>query len=394
MRILLPFIACLFLAETSGALDLGGANDITAVCGRTSPDYVRSRQADGSFTPETYAFGEGGSWSGAMTDLSIDRMTFLDVAHVIATPLAGKNYILEHGIPSPAGLPIMVYWGTTHAPEHASGSNAYDRASSVMKNWVTGGPGFPPPGSRDAMIRNTASSGRPTYFETLVESQAMGAVEAENRMRDKEDALNASIRGLRFLVPQTADSARTSPLDIFRQDMLDELENDRYFVVLMAYDFQLMWKEKKHKLLWETRFSIRQRQHEFDKDLPAMAAYASKFFGQDSQGLVREAIPLGHVDIGEMKLPGFRSREMSAPSARPRQFCSASRVNSALTGGRAAMAQRVMTIPVTSGRPPRSDQLHPLGRGQGRVKPRIPLKARPDGIVGIASRDYVPRAWK
>jgi hypothetical protein len=65
-----------------------------------------------------------------------------------------------------------------------------------------------------------------------------------------------------------------------------------------------MWKEKKHKLLWETRFSIRQRQHEFDKDLPAMAEYASKYFGQDSQGLVRESIPFGHVDIGDLKSLG------------------------------------------------------------------------------------------
>ncbi len=302
MKTLLPFLACLCLAGTSSAFDLGGANDITAVCGRTSPDYIRSRQADGSFAPEAYAFGEGGTWSGAMTDLSIDRMTFLDVARVIAAPLAGKNYVPSRD-PKTARLLIMVYWGTTHAPEHASGSNAYDRASAVMKDWITGGPGFPPPGSRGAMIRNTASSGRPTYFETLAESQAMGAVEAENRMRDKEDALNASMLGYDSWWLQTADYKDT-PLDIFRQDMLNELENDRYFVVLMAYDFQLMWRQKKHKLLWETRFSIRQRQHEFDKDLPAMAAYASKFFGQDSQGLVREAIPLGHVDIGEMKSLG------------------------------------------------------------------------------------------
>ena len=302
MKSLFLLVSCLWLADVSDAFDLGGANDITAVCGRTSPDYVRSRKADGSFAPEAYAFGEGGSWSGAMTDLTIDRMSFMDVARVIAAPLARKSYVPSRD-PKTAKLLIMVYWGTTHAPEHASGSNAYLRASSVMKFWKTGGPGFPPPGSRGAMIRTTSSSGRPTYFETLAESQAMGAVEAENRMRDKEDALDASMLGYDSLWLQTANYKDT-PLDIFRQDMLDELENDRYFVVLMAYDFQLMWKQKKHMLLWETRFSIRQRQHEFDRDLPAMAAYASRFFGQDSGGLVREAIPLGHVDIGEMESLG------------------------------------------------------------------------------------------
>jgi hypothetical protein len=291
------------LACTCRAFDMGGANDITAVSGRTSPDYVRTRQADGSFAPESYAFGKGGTWSGAMEDLSIDRMTFLGVAHVIAVPLASKNYLPSRD-PKSAKLLIMVYWGTTHAPENASGSNAYLRASNVMRFWKTGGPGFPPPGARGVMIKAvTASSGMPSLGETLLESQAMSAVEAENRMRDKEDALNASMLGYDSWWLQTANYKDT-PLDIFRQDMLDELENDRYFVVLMAYDFQIMWKQKKHKLLWETRFSVRQRHHDFDKDLPAMAQYASRFFGQDSQGLVRESVPFGHVDIGELKSLG------------------------------------------------------------------------------------------
>jgi hypothetical protein len=85
---------------------------------------------------------------------------------------------------------------------------------------------------------------------------------------------------------------------------LDEIEQNRYFVVLMAYDFQLLYKEKKHKLLWETRFSIRQRNHEFDKDLPSMAQYASQYFGQDSNGLIHKEIPLGRVDIGQVKSLG------------------------------------------------------------------------------------------
>jgi hypothetical protein len=72
----------------------------------------------------------------------------------------------------------------------------------------------------------------------------------------------------------------------------------------MAYDFQLMWKEKRHKLLWETRFSARQRDHDSDEDLPAMAESASKYFGQDSQGLVRTSVPFAHVDIGEVRSLG------------------------------------------------------------------------------------------
>ena len=63
-------------------------------------------------------------------------------------------------------------------------------------------------------------------------------------------------------------------------------------------------KEKKRVLLWETRFSIREKDHQFDRDLPAMARYASKYFGQDSHGLVRKEVPLGRVEIGDVKSLG------------------------------------------------------------------------------------------
>jgi hypothetical protein len=75
---------------TSLAFETGSANDITAVSGRTSKDYVRARLADGSFAPESDAFAQGGAWKGAMKDVSIDKMTFLDVAHLIAYPLASR----------------------------------------------------------------------------------------------------------------------------------------------------------------------------------------------------------------------------------------------------------------------------------------------------------------
>jgi hypothetical protein len=44
--------------------------------------------------------------------------------------------------------------------------------------------------------------------------------------------------------------------------------------------------------------------HDFGRDLPSMAQYASRYFGQDSHGLVHDTIPLGEVDIGEVKSLG------------------------------------------------------------------------------------------
>jgi len=99
-------------------------------------------------------------------------------------------------------------------------------------------------------------------------------------------------------------------LGIDQRDEVSEIEQNRYFVVLMAYDFQILWKEKKHKLLWETRFSINELHNSFDKALPVMARFASQYFGEPTNGLVRTRVPEGQVDIGEVESLG----EVKAPA--------------------------------------------------------------------------------
>jgi len=85
-----------------------------------------------------------------------------------------------------------------------------------------------------------------------------------------------------------AAAYQTTALKGFRQDIVDDVEENRYFVVLMAYDFQTLWQHKQRKLLWETRFSIREPGNDFAEELGAMAQRAASYFGQDSHGLVRK----------------------------------------------------------------------------------------------------------
>ena len=90
----------LFAALSSAALcsiraedSTPGINGIEAVASKVSSDYVRTKLPDGTFQPEFFSFGNGGNWGGEIKDLTIEKLTFLDVAHVIATPLSNQKYL-------------------------------------------------------------------------------------------------------------------------------------------------------------------------------------------------------------------------------------------------------------------------------------------------------------
>ncbi len=250
---------------------------ITAVLSRVSEEYARSKLGDGSFQPESYSFGKGGNWGGAINDGTIDRLGFMDVARVIAKPLTEQKYFPATD-PSKTKLLIMVYWGTTAAPDQPEEDPLYPIIGPLLQ------------------------SGVGDEIATGLQLLALA-----NRKRDLLDFKNAGILGYDasgLIGTEYGRYIAHTALGMEQRDQVAELEEPRYFVVLMAYDFQLMWKEKKHRLLWETRFSINERHNAFDKALPAMTQYASRLFGQDSKGLLRTRVLEGTVQVGEPKSLG------------------------------------------------------------------------------------------
>jgi hypothetical protein len=259
------------------------ASEYTAVSSRTSTDYARTQTLDRRFKQETYAFGIGGDYGGGERDPDAEKVKFMDVAHAIVGPLADQDYVSTKD-PNKTQLLIMVYWGTTTGsgdPFAASwGANTFpSQIQSVI-----------------SPIATVQENGRPPGEGSFsVDQGQMDAGEVFNR--GASDFKNAAILGYDsgLIVP---DSAGITAMHIKRDDLLDEVRHNRYFVVLMAYDFQKLWKQKQHKLIWETRFSVRQQDNDFSRVLPFMAQYASQYFGKDTFGLIRRPLPEGNVEVG------------------------------------------------------------------------------------------------
>jgi hypothetical protein len=265
-------------------------NGVTAVSARVTKDYIRSRLPDGSFLPEGYAFGDGGNWAGEIKDKTFDNLKFIDVARVIAAPLASQNYLPARD-PEKTKLLIMVYWGTTAVPMPYDEDPLYINYKQALDEY------------------NILMGSGQVDAAYSVLSSGLTQLSLANQIRDQIDFKNAGMLGYDsgssgLIGTDSGAHLGATAFGLERNDQVAEIEENRYFVVLMAYDFQLMWKQKKHKLLWETRFSISERKNAFDKALPFMARYASQYFGRATDGILRTQVQNGRVDIGDVKSLG------------------------------------------------------------------------------------------
>jgi hypothetical protein len=272
--------------------------EVIAIASKASKDYHRKKLPDGTFQPETYAFGKGDNL-GARVDPTVDRLDFMDVARTIAVPLAEKGYVPTQD-PKTTNLLIMVYWGTTQAPEYATESSSHDLAQKATQAQAAAVTAL-----RDAIKPQEQRAAQAELADA--DSQLLTAniaIQAENQRREDTDMRNATLLGYDSWWVATNSAMGGSPLGRRRADMEAELEEDRYFVVLSAFDYQALVRQKKTRFLWEVRFSIREHGNAFDSRLAAMVARASDYFGRDSGGLQHVDLPEGKVEIGPVKSLG------------------------------------------------------------------------------------------
>ncbi|HZZ19973.1 MAG TPA: hypothetical protein VFE25_11410 [Opitutaceae bacterium] len=300
------FIAACTVADAA----LPGAPDVEAVAieSRASADYMRIRDADGKPVAETFAFAKGGVWRSGEAG-SKDPLDFMAVARTVAAPLASQNYISSKD-PGRTKLLVVVYWGTTRVPDKSTSSVAGESLQAASEAAMSAN--HPQPvrfNAGDSCAPNQMAQTNSINYTVMTPDQidtdnamsaAMSMSASVEHQRNLVDEQNAMMLGYDSWWAETAQF-KDSPQDYRRADMLAELEDRRYFVVLMAYDFQKLWKEKKPKLLWETRFSIREDGDDFTKHLAAMAGSAAAYFGRDSGKLLHKPLPEGRVDVGEIK---------------------------------------------------------------------------------------------
>ena len=257
----------------------------------------------GRFKPETYAFGKGTIIDKSEDDKSLAKLSFEEIASILAEALKAADYIPTPS-PEETDILILVSWGKTTPHDGGLDQMALFGMEEPLNSTMR---------IQKAMQDRTPPGGQPTATpeeRSILSSTAMEMTqmfimqEMEQRARDQANAYNARLLGYTPELYFTHNIlGRDGPLRVYRNDLMDELESPRYFVVLQAYDFPKMWKEKKSELLWTTRLSIRAKGRSFDENLWSMAMASSRVFGTKTDRLKRNLKP-ARVEFGELEYLG------------------------------------------------------------------------------------------
>jgi hypothetical protein len=127
--------------------------------------------------------------------------------------------------------------------------------------------------------------------------------------RNQINRQNAKVLGFRDALRATPELPGT--MGGRRSDLISDLEESRYWVALVAVDFQIARTQKTIKPLWSVRYNIPSRGTNFTMALPQMTQFASNFFGRDSKGLVNRSTTdmQGNVELGEQKVLGVEAEK-------------------------------------------------------------------------------------
>jgi hypothetical protein len=270
----------------------------TSVSSRVAPEYQRQMLPNGMPKKELYALSNGGMAPGTTLDSSVEKVSFPVIAGVVAEHLGRQNYFLAPDSKS-AQLLLVIQWGRTIPHNGVNVANSVNVASSAMSAMqFQKQQGVRPPESTPGSPLE--GSGGVTPDTTGASSALDGSLmllQMEDQTRQRSNEQNARLLGYIDAINDADGVARYAGGGDRFKELVEDIEEARYYVLVHAYEFRAAVEKRERKLLWVTRISMAARDGEFDQSLRAMIARATPYFGHPTKELLRDY--KGRVELGE-----------------------------------------------------------------------------------------------
>jgi hypothetical protein len=276
---------------------------VTAVFSSTSNGYTRKFREDGSPKPQYYALARGRYLPGISKDRTIDGIEFPKVAGTIAEFLGRQGYFLAENSKS-AELLLLITWGTTVPFGDGTYRAGLDGLVSAVNNAQMAGAAAGGERSPDGIQSPGAAVAGAA--QSALESQLL-QMQMFEEMRMQANLHNGRLLGYVEEINDRNNPSRFAGAGTAYDELIEDLESERYFVIVQAFDFRAAQKGEV-KPLWVTRMSVQRQGNKFDRDFAAMVSQASQFFGRESGRLIRRYRE-GTVTLGELRVVSIVGEE-------------------------------------------------------------------------------------
>ena len=292
-------LLCVLLALTGASRLLGDSR--VAVRATADSEYVRQRTGNGEIKDQTYVFAEGRFFAGHVRDNTLEKTPFARVAKTLSSGLVAQHYFPSVELDD-AELILIVHWGVTAVADNGYKMLAQTSPQSpnndALQRGVLGylAAGDSLRGISPASDLNLLASRTHFSEERELNRDAIFS-EVERVSSDISMASNARLLGFGETLQADRRSLFGTTEGQIARSMLSE---ERYFVIVLAYDCQVLFREHRLKRLWSTRLSLPSPGMNFSNGVVNMASVGAAFFGQDVEGIQikRSKEPLKDADLG------------------------------------------------------------------------------------------------
>jgi hypothetical protein len=283
---------------------------LTAVFSKTDKNYKRQKGPDGKWVREYYALTNGGPAEGTIRDNAQSRVPFVAIATVLAQHLARQGYYPATD-PEQVDLLIVVNWGRTNPFSDPTYRDGVDNVTSAMNTSIlqtqaadrarASAASAPQAGNANltGSVEDMEAQAASSYLENSLIMQDM-----MNRTRNQVNARTAHLLGYMGTINKADGPQRYAGGGELYDDLVADIEEARYYIILSAYDFQKTVRQKSTKLQWVTRMSMRAPGNSFAEKAASMIAYSSSRFGQHTDGLERKQYPQYKVNLEDIRFLG------------------------------------------------------------------------------------------
>lgn len=273
--LLLPLTSCLVLL----AVPIVRADKLVVTRSVATKEYLQKRVVDGKRQRQTYVFMPGRYTAGNTFDNSLHKFSFMTLAERLALDLRQQDFYPAESLPK-ADLLLVVHWGVT------AGRNRDSVSLSTSMDNLAG-------------IAREAEETQRELEEARARVDSNEVIRLEGLVANLENETRSENRSLvRNQHPSGEDSAGILGLtaellkddgSLFgserKQTLYAMTQEERYFVIVMAYDAPTLIKTKRLKRVWTMRASISSAGVNFPQAVDRMANIASRYFGTNQENV-------------------------------------------------------------------------------------------------------------